>query len=74
MSCALSEVVEDVSGKYELALELFKMNLLRKAHSFSLKAIGHTIFKICLLLISLYYIVFVNTLILLMRKIGKEWL
>ena len=40
-------------------------------YSFCLKEIGHTVFKICLFLVSLFYIVFANILMKLMRKIGK---
>ena len=59
---------------------LASMNSLEKAKytdqytcSFCLKAIGCSVFKICLFLISLYYIVFANKLLTLMRKIGKKW-
>ena len=40
-------------------------------YSFCLKEIGHTVFKICLYLVSLFYIVFANILMKLMRKIRK---
>ena len=40
-------------------------------YSFCVTEIGHTVFKICLFLVSLYYIVFANILMKLMRKIGE---
>ena len=71
------EVVKDVSG-LETGSRAILINSLEKAkytdqYSFCLKAMGRTVFKICLLLMSLYYIVFANILITLMRKIGKKW-
>ena len=47
------------------------MGNLTDHYSFCLKEIGHMVFKICLFLVSLYYIVFANILMRLMREIGE---